>query len=119
MTLEEEVVDIRSEQHHQALVITLAGSFDALTADEAWSTIGMQIGEERQQVVLDLSHVDFMSSSGVRVLLETLKRVRGKGGDLHLAAAGSSVKRTLEISGLVRVLKTYPSVSEAVSDFAV
>jgi anti-sigma B factor antagonist len=118
MTPEEEILDIHSEQHRQALIISLAGSFDALTADEARSAIGMQIGEGRQQIVLDLSQVEFMSSSGVRVLLETLKRVRGSGGDLHVAAAGSSVKRTLEISGLVRVLKTYPSVSEAVRDFA-
>jgi anti-sigma B factor antagonist len=118
MTPEEDTLDVHSEQQRQALVISLAGSFDALTADEAWSTIGMRIGEEQQQIVLDLSQVDFMSSAGVRVLLETLKRVRGKGGDLHLAAAGSSVRRTLEISGLVRVLKTYPSVSEAVCDFA-
>lgn len=119
MTPEEKIVDIHSEQQHQALVITLAGSFDALTADEAWSTIGMRIGEGQQQIVFDLSRVDFLSSAGVRVLLETLKRVRGKGGDLHLVGAGSSVRRTLEISGLVRVLKTFPSVPDAVRDFAV
>jgi anti-anti-sigma factor len=110
-------VDIRSEQHVQALVISLAGSFDALTADEARQAIGRQIDNGRRQVVLDLSQVDFMSSAGVRVLLEMLKGARGMGGDLRLAAAQINVGRTLEISGLVRVLKTYPSVAEAVRSF--
>jgi len=111
-------MDIHSEQYHQTLVISLEGSFDALTADQARKAIGRQIDGGQQRIVLDLSQVDFMSSAGVRVLLEMLKSIRGMGGDLHLAAAQSSVGRTLEISGLVRVVKTYPSVAEAVHDFA-
>jgi anti-anti-sigma factor len=105
---------IQSEQHQQTLVISLAGSLDALTAGQAQATIGTQLNGGRQQVVLDLSRVDFMSSSGIRMLLEMLKRSRGVGGDLCLAAAQPGVQRTLEISGLARVLKIYPSVDEAV-----
>ena len=111
-------MDIQSQEKNQALVISLAGSFDALTADQARNAIGAQIDAGQQRIVLDLSQVDFMSSAGVRVILEMLKSARGTGGDLRLAAARSSVKQTLEISGLVRVLKTYPSVAEAVRDFA-
>jgi len=113
----EETVDIHSEQHPQALVISLVGSFDALTADTASQAIRLQIEEGQTQIVLDLSQVDFMSSAGVRVLLEALKALRRVGGDLRLAAAQSNVERTLEISGLVRVLKTYPSVAEGVCSF--
>ena len=38
----EETVDIRSEQHPQALVISLVGSFDALTADTARKALGLR-----------------------------------------------------------------------------
>ena len=118
MIPEEETVDLHSEQHHQVVVIGLEGSFDALTADEARAKMQQQIDEGNQRIVLDLSRVDFLSSAGVRVLLQMLKRIRLLDGDLRLAAAQSSVEKTLEILGLVRVLKTYPSVAEAVHDFA-
>lgn len=111
-------MNINCEQHRQALVVSLAGSFDALTADEARKAIGTQIEDGQQRIVLDLSQVDFMSSAGVRVILEMLKSIRRMGGELRLAAAQSSVEQTLEISGLVRVLKTYPSVAAAVRDIA-
>lgn len=111
-------MEIRSEQQNQALVISLDGSFDALTADQVRQAMEMQIDGGQQWIVLDLSQVDFMSSAGVRVLLQMAKSVRVKGGDLCLAAAQSSVERTLEISGLARVLKTYLFVTEAVHEFA-
>jgi anti-anti-sigma factor len=110
-------VEIQSEQLQQTLVVSLAGSLDALTADQVQGIIGAQLDEGQQQVVLDLCRVDFMSSSGVRMLLNLLKRSRGVGGDLRLAAAQPGIQRTLEIAGLVRVLKIYPSSEEAVRSF--
>jgi anti-anti-sigma factor len=112
-----DTVEIQSERRQQTLVISLVGSLDALTADQAHGYIGAQFDAGQQQVVLDLCRVDFMSSSGVRVLLKMLKRSRGVGGGLRLAAAQPGVQRTLEISGLVRVLEVYGSVEEAVHSF--
>jgi anti-anti-sigma factor len=112
-----EEVEIQSERRKQTIIISLTGSFDALTADQVRSTLGRQFDEGQRQVVLDLSQVHFMSSSGVRVLLEMLKTIREMGGDLRLAAAQPGVQRTLEISGLVRVLKAYASLEEAVGSF--
>lgn len=110
-------MEIQSERRQNIRVISLAGSFDALTADQAERTIAGQFDRGQQQVVVDLSQVDFMSSSGVRALLATLKRSREVGAELRLAAAQPGVQYTLEISGLVRVLKTYPTVEEAVRSF--
>lgn len=110
-------MQIHSERQQQVLVISLAGSLDALSADEAQGTIAAQLNGEPQRVVLDLGCVDFMSSSGIRMLVETLKQSRGNGGDACLAAAHPGIQRTLEIAGLARLVKTYPSVEEAVRSF--
>ncbi len=110
-------MEIQSELHQQTIVISLTGSFDALTADHVRSTIGRQFDEGQQQVVLDMSRVHFMSSSGVRVLLEMLKTGRGMGGDLRLAGAQPGIQRVLEISGLVRIIRVYASLEEAVGSF--
>jgi anti-anti-sigma factor len=117
MNQRRETVEIQSERRQQAMVISLAGSFDALTAPQAERTIAARLEKGQQQVVVDLSQVDFMSSSGVRVLLIALKQSREVGSKLRLAAAQPGVQRTLEISGLVRVLKTYPTVEGALRSF--
>lgn len=110
-------MDIQSEQRHESLIISLSGSLDALTADQAHSFIGMQLDGGPRQVIVDLSRVDFMSSAGIRVLLDMLKRARGMGGDLRLAATQPGVQRTLELAGMVRVLKVYASVDEATHSY--
>jgi anti-anti-sigma factor len=110
-------VDIRVERHQQTMVISLAGSFDAVTAGQAERTIGMQLDTGQQPLVLDLSQVDFMSSSGIRVLLTLLKKSRSLGGGFCLAAPQPGVQHTLEIAGLVRVLQVYPSLEEAERSF--
>lgn len=110
-------MDIQSEHRQSTLVISFSGSIDALTADQADSFISTQLDQGQQQIALDLGHVDFMSSAGIRVLLDMLKRSRAMGGDLRLAATQPGVQRTLEISGMVRVLKVYPTVEEAVHSY--
>jgi len=107
-------MDIQSERHPQALVVSLAGSFDALTADQVQSFIGAQLDEGQQHIVVELGQVEFMSSSGIRILVELIRKGRRMGGDLRLAAAQPGVKRTLELSGLTRILQVYSSVEEAV-----
>lgn len=110
-------MEIQSKRDQQPLVIALAGSLDAFSADQAQRAIAGRLDGEQQQVVLDLHQVDFLSSSGIRVLVEVLKQSRGMGGDARLAAAQPGIQRTLEISGLARLVKIYPSVEEAVHSF--
>jgi anti-sigma B factor antagonist len=108
-------VDICATQIEQTLIVSIEGSVDALTAEQAADFLRAQVDAGQTQFVLDLSQVDFLSSSGLRVILEYLKKSRERGGDLRLTGAQPGVGRTLEISGLVRILQSYPSVDEAVA----
>jgi anti-anti-sigma factor len=110
-------LDIQLEQRQENLIISFLGSLDALTADQAHRFVGQQLDGGHRQIVIDLGKVDFMSSAGIRVLLDMLKRSRGMGGDLRLAATQPGVQRTLEVSGMVRVLRVYPSAEEAVRSY--
>jgi anti-anti-sigma factor len=58
-----------------------------------------------------------MSSAGLRVIVDILRRCRERGGDLCLASAHGGVENTLGISGFTRVMNTYPTVEDAVTSF--
>ena len=69
-----------------------------------------------QNVVIDLSGVDFIDSTGLGVLMGAAKRVRSAGGDIRLVTAGSRLAELIELTRLDRVLDVFDSVSEATQD---
>ena len=110
-------LEILSERRQETLIISFSGDLDAQTAGQAHAFIDRQLDEGGQQVVVDLSQVGFMSSAGIRVLLDLLRKNRKMGGDLCLAATQPGVQRTLELAGMERVLQVYPTLGEAVLKF--
>ena len=65
------------------------------------------------RLVVDLSGVASMDSSGVGALIFGLKAARSAGGDLRLAAPTESVAGTLEMMNLTKVLVTCESAEDA------
>jgi anti-anti-sigma factor len=54
-----------------------------------------------RHVVLDLSDVSFLDSSGLRSLLRTARTLAPRGGVVTCAALSDHARRTLELSGLL------------------
>ncbi len=71
------------------------------------------IGAGAQNVVIDLSGVDFIDSTGLGVLMGAAKRVRSAGGDIRLVMTGSRLSDLVEITRLDRVLDVFDSVAAA------
>jgi anti-sigma B factor antagonist len=111
-------MDILSRQFGHAIVVSLSGSVDALTAPEVTNYLTRQVAAEQRQLVLDLAGVDFMSSAGLRAILGALKESRQEGGDLRLAGAQPGVEKVLKMSGFTNILKAFPSVEEAVGSYS-
>jgi len=99
-------------------VVSIKGSLDALTAPELADTLSTQLKNGNAKLVADLAELDYTSSAGLRVLLNSVKDARQKGGDLRLAAVQANVDKVLELSGFKTIIKTYPDVDSAVASFA-
>jgi anti-anti-sigma factor len=111
-------MDITLNQLDDTTVVSLAGSVDALTAQEVTNFLNSKIAGGQHHLVLDLGRVDFMSSAGLRAILAALKETRQEGGDLRLAAAQPGVEKILKMSGFTNILKTFLTVDEAVDSFS-
>ncbi|MCP4624923.1 MAG: STAS domain-containing protein [bacterium] len=112
-------MDISVQQSDQISIVSIAGTFDALTADQIVGCIDERISSGEKHLVLDLSEVEFMSSAGLRVILGALKQTRQAGGDLYLAGAKGGVDRVLKMSGFPKILKAYDSIDNAIAQFKV
>lgn len=72
------------------------GEIDAHTAP----SLGAAIDAAGSAVTLDLSAVDFVDSSGLRVLIDAHQRLADAGGALTVVSPSSAVSRLFEISGV-------------------
>lgn len=98
--------------------VTMTGDFDLEAMGGATRAVAEALTAPAPAMLLvDLSGVTFMSSSGLSVLLDAQRRARALGIGLRIfAAAESAARRTLELTGLDAVLPLYASRSEATED---
>lgn len=96
-------LEIRQIGPGEKATVRVAGDVDLTTADELQRVVRAQM--EAGPVLLDLSAVSFMDSSGLRVLDDLVRHSRAGGGDLWVDRdLPDSVAQILELTGLMQVL---------------
>ncbi|MFC9589341.1 STAS domain-containing protein [Streptomyces sp. NPDC056944] len=96
-------------------VLSVGGELDMETAGRLDDRLTEQLGQGRHHLVLDLSALGFMDSSGLNVLIRSLNRARQTGGNMYLAAPTSAVRRILEITGVTTTIPPHAGVAEALA----
>lgn len=110
-------IELQTTELKRVLLIEVKGRVDSTTADELGATLNSAIDNGHNQIVLDLSLVDYMSSAGLRELVAALKRLKGGRGDLRLASLSERVEEVLELAGLDEIFQIYDTQVEAVGSF--
>jgi len=80
-------------------------------------TLHKLLDKRKKKVVVDLSRVQTMNSSGLSMLIGALTTMRNAGGDLKLAAASKKIESLLVITKLSTVFDVQPSVQKAIGSF--
>ena len=96
-------------------VLAVSGEIDIYTAPVFKQAVVNLVSEGNQNLVVDLSKVTFMDSSGFGTLLGATKRLRPTGGGLYLAGANNTIQRMLSLTRLDTIMQTFPSVDAAVN----
>lgn len=92
MTQPEDLLTIETSDHGLLAV----GEIDAHTAP----TLAASLDAAAPKVRLNLSGVEFVDSSGLRVLIDAHQRLQEAGGSLTIASPSPAVRRLFEISGV-------------------
>lgn len=90
-------------------ILTPEGRLDAAHTPQLEKMLHKALEEKTSALVVDLARVTYLSSSGLRVLLATAKRLRQIGGQLLLCCPQPAVARVLRLTGFVEILPLYPT----------
>ncbi len=71
----------------------------------------------KKRVVIDLSQVDWMNSTGLGILISTLTTLRNNDGELKLANVTEKIKSLLVITKLAPVFDSFDTIDDAVKAF--
>lgn len=108
---------ITSRELKRVNIVTVNGRVDSAKAPELEKTLQGLLDSHRNQIVMDLGDVEYMSSAGLRALVSGLKTAKKSGGDLVIARPSTRVREVIELAGLTSVFSLYDEVVEAVGSF--
>jgi anti-sigma B factor antagonist len=110
-------MEITTRKLEKVTVVKPNGRIDAEAAPELAEALTAITDAGQYRIVLDLSETDFVSSAGLRVLLDTQKTCRRLNrGDMAIANVSTGVSRTLELGGFYTYFDVYDSVLDAVGN---
>ena len=94
-------------------VLEVGGEIDVYTAPQLRERLLEMISAGNKNVVVDLSRVDFLDSTGLGVLVGAHRRLRSGEGSLRLVCPHERLLKIFRITGLDKVFDVHDSVDNA------
>ncbi len=107
----------RVPAHPEISLVKISGYIDTTTSSELERVIQNLLREQRYKIVVDLTHVDYISSAGWGIFISEIKNLRSHRGDLKLACMSESVNEVYELLEFSTILDASESVETAVRLF--
>ncbi len=110
-------MNLTEKKQDGIVVIKLEGRLDTANYEDAEKKIWRMIEEGEKFFLIDMSELNYISSSGLRVLLKSLKKLRSEDGNLVLSGLNNILQDVFEISGFSKFFDIYGSTDEAMKSF--
>ena len=109
-------VEVTVDKISAGFLLKLKGDVDMNTSSDvrnALAQVFQQQTSSMKALLIDLSQVRYMDSSGIATLIEGMQNCMKKGARLRLCELSPSVRDVFELARLASVFEIYPTVSEA------
>jgi len=110
-------MELQLEKKDRAILARISGEIDLAVADHLRSALERGLDDHAgvRNIVVNLSGVKYIDSSGLGVLLGRYKRVSRDGGSIFIVGASPPVRKIIEMSGLLRIMRECPSEEDALN----
>jgi anti-sigma B factor antagonist len=86
------------------LILSLSGRIDTITQIQLSNEIDKILNDEFNNLFLDFGEVVYVSSAGIRVIIETHKKITSRGYKLELTNMNDTVKNIFDITGISNII---------------
>ena len=111
------MAEIMERKVGEANIISISGRLDAYSANDVEGKLNSLIDAAQVQLVVSLEKLEYISSSGLRVLLAALKKVRKQQGDIKLACLKPYIKEVFDIAGFTQLFNIFDTEETAIDNF--
>lgn len=94
-------------------VVQIEGRLDTTNYNELEAQLSGLLDKNEINILLDLSGLEYVSSSGLRIFLMFLKKIRAVDGRLMLCGMTQDILEIFEISGFVNIFEIYENQEAA------
>ncbi len=111
-------MEITSTSYKRCDLVQASGRIDSFTAPQLADTLRQITDAGRFKIVLEMSNVTYVSSAGLRVLIDVQKTCRQLNrGEIILASVPQRIYETLDLAGFVPLFKFFDNSVSAVGSF--
>ncbi|NTU84146.1 MAG: STAS domain-containing protein [Chloroflexales bacterium] len=116
-------MNIEHRRFNRVDLLEVSGRIDAATSSQLKQAVDALFEEGRYRIVLDLARLEYISSPGLRVLIEARKKARDwkitdlEGGDIRIANLPPRIKEVFDLTGFTSLFELYGDSVEAVGSF--
>jgi anti-sigma B factor antagonist len=109
-------IDVQTTPDGTAQLFTLHGSLDIATSPSVRAALLEAAEGGQHDVIVDLTNLEFLDSTGLGALIGAHKRSKEHGGRVRLVAQEGQILRLLRITGLLGVFAVYHNLDDALSN---
>lgn len=110
-------MEILQEINNQTGILRLTGRLDAASVKTLKENVNALVKKEVNSIVVDMSDVDFIDSSGLGSLVSCLRLVNKENGDIRLSSLQDQIRALIELTRLHRVFQIFDDCETAIKSF--
>lgn len=110
-------MDIKHRDVGGVSVLDFTGNLDTNTSPTAESEVSRLLDEGSTKILFNFGELNFISSSGLRILLATAKKLKMSDGKMVVCTLNDVVQEVFDISGFASILNLAANEEEALASF--
>ena len=111
-------MDIKIVKSKNSVTVFLDGELDQYAAAEIKGKIDVEMeNSDKKNLIIDLSKVTLMDSSGIGLIIGRFKQLSPIGGKVAVSGGNSGVRKVIDLSGVKKIIPYFESASEADRSF--
>ena len=108
-------MQFNEERTGKFYVLNVSGRLDASTSSSFDEKLTSIIDSGEKNLLINFKELDYISSMGLRVLLQAAKKLKANQGSISLCEMKENILEVFDIAGFTQVFQIYKTYNEAVA----